>query len=200
MKLPGPELWSIFADGAKVITDDGVIPVRVHDLGMLTLPTGKIVVSDPFHNAFNRPLDIEVPPDEYVVHMAAVNSGETLVIVLMASFGNGTPVAWRPADPPSFTVESAYGCLMDARVRHYLYRKSQEGKYDRYSGKFRNAIAETDDLWANCVIDRNSGANVVLFRANVVESEVDVNVGLAANGSPACLSISTFFPWTIFEK
>ncbi len=123
MQLPGPALWDVFADGARVVrSDDGTVETaRTLEMGNLTLPTGRIVVSDPFLNPWIDPFSVRVSPDTYPVLLSVIRGDAALVMV---AFGNGPPISWQPADPPAFSVDSATGCLMDQKVCRFLRPKS----------------------------------------------------------------------------
>jgi hypothetical protein len=184
VELPGPSLWDIFADGARIATIDGTTIARTLDLGYLTLPTGRIVASDPFLDPWNEPFSVGVPRGAYLVLLALV-WGE--VAAVMVYFGDGPPVSWRPADPPAFAVDSATGCLMDHKVCRFLRRRADEDKYERYARRFREAIDETNGLGANYCVDPDSGANIILFRTWGGDGHFPSYFGYSADGSVVCL-------------
>ena len=186
MKLPSPALWQVFADGAEVVrNDDGTIESsRTLDIGHLTLPTGRIVVSDPFLDPWNEPFSVHVPPGSYPVLLSVIRGDAALVMI---AFGDGPPVSWRPTDPSTFGVDSGTGVLMDQKVSRFLRRKAEAARYERYSQRFRDALDEEDGLSANCCIERRTGANVVLFRTWGGDGTFPSYFGFAADGSVACL-------------
>jgi hypothetical protein len=176
----------VFADGAKVVRSDDLMVDTAHtlDAGYLALPTGRIVVSDPFLDPWSEPFSARVPPGSYPVLLSVIRGNTALVMV---SFRNDPPVSWQPADPPAFGVDSATGCLMDQKVCRFLRKKAEVDKYERYCRGFRDALDETDGLWADCCIDPASGANVVLFRTWGGDGHFRSYFGYAAGGAVACL-------------
>ena len=184
MDLPSPALWDVFADGTRVVTSHGAATSRTLDLGYLTLPTGRIVLSDPILDPWNEPFTVRVAPGAYPVFLAVVQDDAALVMV---SFGGDPPVSWRSADPPTFGVDSATGCLMDQKVCHFLRRKAEADRYERYAGKFREALDEADGLWANYCLDRETGANIILFRTWGGDGYFPSFFGYTADGEPTCL-------------
>jgi Protein of unknown function (DUF4241) len=162
MELPNIALWHAFADGHQFLTDDGQsVTTRIADAGALVLPTGRIVVSDPILDPFNKPFTVAVPPGAYPVLLSLIKDDVGLVMV---NFAEGTPVRWQAAKPERFGVDSATGCLMDQKLRQFLRRKSESEEYEEYIRRFQDAMEENDGLWGRCCVDRESGANVVLFR------------------------------------
>ena len=146
MELPGRSLWDIFADGATVATVDGTATARTLDLGYLTLPSGRIVASDPFLDPWNEPFTARVPRGAYLALMAVVHGDAASVMVY---FGDRPPVSWRPPTRRPSPWICATGCLMDQRVCQFLRRRAEEDRYERYTRRFREALDETDGLWAN---------------------------------------------------
>jgi hypothetical protein len=176
----------VFVDGAQVVrTDDQTVDTaRTLYAGYLTLPTGRIVASDPFLDPWNEPFSARVPPGSYPVLLSMIRGDIALVMV---AFGDNPPVTWQSAEPPAFGVDSAAGCLMDQRVCRFLRKKAQADKYERYYRRFRDALDETDEAWANCCIDPTSGANVVLFRTWGGDGCFRSYFGYTASGALACL-------------
>jgi Protein of unknown function (DUF4241) len=186
VKLPCPALWQVFADGAQVVRDDDGTVETAHtlDIGHLTLPTGRIVLSDPFLDPWNEPLSVRVTPGSYPVLLSVIRGDAALVMI---AFGNGPPASWRQTEPPTFGVDSGTGVLMDHKVCRFLRRKAEANRYERYSRAFHDALEEADGLSANCCIDRRSGANVILFRTWGGDGHFPSYYGFGADGSVTCL-------------
>ena len=172
-----------------VRNDDVTEDAHTLEVGGLTLPTGRIVLSDPFLDPWNEAFSVLVPPDTYSVFLSVIRGDAALVMV---AFGEGPPVSWQPANPPTFGVDSATGCLMDQKVSRFLRRRAKEHKYERYYSRFRDALDETDGLWADCCIDRASGANVVLFRTWGGDGHFPSYFGYTADGIVSCLVIDMY--------
>jgi hypothetical protein len=184
VELPGPSLWDLFADGARIATINGTTTAHTLDLGYLTLPTGWIVASDPFLDPWNEAFSVRVRPGAYLALLAVVQGDAASVMVY---FGDGPPVSWRPADPPAFAVDSATGCLMDQKVWRFLRRRAEEDRYERYARRFREALDEADGLWANYCVDPESGANIILFRTWGGDGHFPSFFGYSGDGSKVCL-------------
>jgi hypothetical protein len=177
-------LWTVFADGAQAVTEEGTISAHTIELGHLTLPTGRIVASDPILDPWNEPFSVQVQTGSYPAFMAVVQGDSALIMI---SFGNGPPATWESTNPPLFGVESATGCLMDQKVCRFLRRKAEADRYERYTKRFTEAFEETDGLWANYCIDQESGANVLLFRTWGGDGLFPSFFGYTADGLPTCL-------------
>lgn len=190
MELPSNALWDAFTDGHRFQTEDGeFVTTRIADAGALVLPTGRIVVSDPILDPFNKPLSVAVPADTYPVLLSLIKDDVALVMV---SFSEGPPVRWKAAKPETFAVDSATGCLMDDKVRRFLRRKAEEDKYDKYSRRFQDALEENEGLWCGYCVDAASGANVVLFHTWGGDGVFPSFFGYNAGGGVVCLVIDMF--------
>src|SRR5262245_6782516 len=190
MELPSNALWDAFTDGCRFQTDDGgLVTVRVADAGPLVLPTGRIVVSDPMLDPFNKPFSVAVRADTYPVLLSLVNEEVALVMV---RFSEGAPVRWEAATPATFSVDSATGCLMDHKVGRFLRRKAEDDNYDKYSRRFQEALEEHEGMWGSYRVDAASGANVVLFRTWGGDGEFPSFFGYNAAGQVDCLVIDMF--------
>jgi hypothetical protein len=190
MELPSNALWDAFTDGHRFQTDDGEsVTTRVADAGALVLPTGRIVVSDPILDPFNKPFSVAVAPDTYPVLLSLINDDVALVMI---NFAEGPPVRWQRAKPEVFSVDSATGCLMDHKVSRFLHRKAEDDKYDRYSRRFQDALEEKGGLWGSCCVDRSIGANVVLFRTWGGDGTFPSFFGYNASGEVVCLVTDMF--------
>jgi Protein of unknown function (DUF4241) len=190
MELPSDALWDAFTDGHRFQTDDGgLVAIRIADAGPLVLPTGRIVVSDPILDPFNKPFSVTVPADTYPMLLALVNDEVALVMV---RFSEGAPVRWEAAKPATFSVDSATGCLMDHKVCRFLRRKAEGDHYDRYSRRFQDALEEHEGLWGSYCVDAASGANVVLFHTWGGDGVFPSFFGYNAAGQVACLVTDMF--------
>lgn len=195
MELPGNALWDAFTDGHRFQTDDGeFVTTRIMDAGALVLPTGRIVVSDPILDPFNKPFSVAVAPDNYPVLLSLIKDDVALVMV---NFAEGPPVRWQRTKPENFGVDSVTGCLMDHKVSRFLRRKAVEDKYDRYSRRFQDALQENEGLWGNYCVDRSTGANVVLFRTWGGDGTFPSFFGYNAGGEVVCLVTDMFLCFDI---
>jgi hypothetical protein len=190
MEFPCNALWDAFTDGHRFETDDGKsMTTRIADAGALVLPTGRIVVSDPMLDPFNKPFTVAVPADTYPVLLSLIKDDVALVMV---KFAEGPPVRWQAAKPETFGVDSATGCVMDHKVCRFLRRKAENDKYDKYIRRFQDALEENEGLWGSYCVDAASGANVVLFRAWGGDGAFSSFFGYNAAGEIVCLVTDMF--------
>jgi hypothetical protein len=190
MELPRNALWDAFTDGHRFQTDDGkFVTTRIADAGALVLATGRIVVSDPILDPFKKPLSVDVPADTYPVLLSLIKDDVALVMV---NFGEGPPIHWQAANPKTFGVDSATGCLMDHKVCRFLRRKAVDDKYDKYSRRFQDALEENEGMWGSYCVDAASGANVVLFRTWGGDGVFPSFFGYNSVGEVVCLIIDMF--------
>jgi hypothetical protein len=124
-----------------------------------------------------------VTPGAYPVHLALADDEIALVMLL---FSDAAPRRWKKAKPESFVVDSATGCLMDHRVSRFLRQKAEDGKYDRFTRRFDDALAESGS-WGTAEI--GSSGRVFLFRTWGGDGVFPVYFGFDDEGDPACLVI-----------
>jgi hypothetical protein len=184
---PRNALWQAFRDGAsfRMAESDQTMTMRCEDAGSISLPSGRIVAADPILDPWRPPFSTSVPPGTYSVHLALADNDVALVMVL---FQEGQPATWKKANPQSFSVDSATGCVMDYTLARFLRRKANDGKYDRYSRCFEDALAETDQ-WANVALDLMPDANIVLFHTLGGDGTFPVFFGYNAERQLACLVV-----------
>lgn len=161
---------------------------RQEDAGTLVLPTGRIVVSDPILDPFNKPFSRAVNPGNYPVVLSMVEDDVGLVSVY---FADQAPVTWRATKPESFSVDSASACIMDQKVCRFLHRKAEDGNFDKYTHRFENALAENNGIWGNYSFQ--SGANVILFKTFGGDGTFCSYFGLDGDSEVVVLVIDMFF-------
>ena len=190
MRLPDIALWQAFTDGHRFATKNGeTVSTRIADAGALVLPTGRIVVSDPILDPWNKPFSVVVPPGAYPVLLSLIRDEVALAMVRL---GEASPVEWKRTKPDSFNVDSATGCFMDHKVSRFLRRRAECDNFEKYMHGFQSALHEQEGRWANCCLDRESGANVVLFRTCGGDGIFPCFFGFGSNGSAVCLIVDMF--------
>jgi hypothetical protein len=190
MKLPSNALWDAFTEGHRFQIDNGEFATtRIVGAGALVLPTGRIVVSDPILDPFNKPFSVAVPAGICPVLLSLIKDDVALVMV---SFSEAAPVRWHAAKPESFGVDSATGCLMDYKVCRFLRRKARDDKYVQFSRRFEQGLAEHEGLWGSYCVDVASGANVVLFRTWGGDGVFPTFFGYDRGGEVVCLVTDMF--------
>jgi hypothetical protein len=185
MKRYHDAILQAFEDGHEFTLEGGrTVTVRSDDAGSLTLPSGRIVVSDPFVDTGNSPFTTSVEPGDYSVHLALADEAVALVMIM---FKEGGPTTWKRATPRHFSVDSATGCVMGFEMARFLRRKAVAGKYDRHYRLFEESLVETG--WANLTPSASMEANVVVFRTWGGDGTFPFFFGYDAEGDVSCLVI-----------
>ncbi|MEZ6139145.1 MAG: DUF4241 domain-containing protein [Zavarzinella sp.] len=190
MELPSNSLWNAFIEGYQFHTCDGeCVTTRIVDAGTLILPTGRIVVTDPFLDPFSKPFTVRVPPGAYPVMLSLIKEDVALVLV---SFSEGNPVLWLETKPDCFSVDSAHGCLMDHKIARFLRKQAKHNKYDKYYHRFEDALAENSGISGNYCFDSVSGANIILFHTWGGDGTYPSFFGYNAENKLVCLVTDMF--------
>lgn len=190
MDLPSPALWTAFQDGHRFETVRGMIEMRCRDVGSLVLPSGRIVVCDPQFDLVQVPFSISVEPDEYPVYLALTDLPE--IALMMVRFTDGEPVRWVRSKPPFFSVDSATGCIMDAKLARMLIRASENDRFDRHWKQVTDAMEENDGLWGNVCLHDESRANMIAFRTMGGDGAFGSYFGYSKDDQVTCL-VTDFF-------
>jgi len=125
-------VYALTPAGAQVHTLLGDATVSHHDLGLLHLPTGSLVASDPTSLSLtDEPLAPAVPAGPYPVELrvAELESGDQRTICAIVRFDNDEPDQWRAPASPSrreraqardepwgYPIDSGTGSFCDARA------------------------------------------------------------------------------------
>lgn len=181
-----PNLWKAFRDGAifKLGETDHLVTMSSADAGSIALPSGRIVVSDPFSDPCQPPLTVGVPPGSYTVHLALGNGEVALVMVL---FKEGNAAFWERAKPRYVSVDSATACVMDYSAARYLRRNWRSGNDERFIKRFEGALAE-NGLYGVTSVSANSGS-IVVFQTWGGDGTFPLFFGYDSGGDLMCLVI-----------
>ena len=173
-----PDLLRAFEPDARH-GSDAPMTVRVVGIGDLAVPTGRLIVTDPFANADPAPLALTVPPGRYPVllSLARRESDEfETVAAAMVQFSDVAPVTWQPAlwsgqDAGSleedqffgYPVDSGNGAFMDSAGSVAFERlRDPEMRYiERIGAEQERHMA--DGAWASVIVDSATALNVVIF-------------------------------------
>lgn len=173
-----PDLVRAFEPNARHGAD-APMTVRVVSIGELAVPTGRLIVTDPYANPDPVPLSLTVPPGRYPVllSLARRESDEfENVAAAMVRFADAVPVSWRPALWPGqdegslgenqffgYPVDSGNGAFMDSAGSAAFERlRDPEMRYiARIGAEQERHLA--DGGWANVIVDSATALNVVLF-------------------------------------
>lgn len=204
-----PHLNNAFVEGAELFTEEGSLPLHVHGLGALRLPTGKIVACDPFVFPETKPFPIDVPVGNYSVKLSVADTPRNYqrVAYAMIQFSARPAVSWKMALFPDqdestlgsdqffgYGVDAGTGCFMDASVAEILAdRMSSDSNWDE------SLIAEMDRTrvpgrawgWLNTTIDPQSGGNLVAFSSGWGDGAYPCYWGYDSDGN--IVSLTTDF-------
>jgi hypothetical protein len=191
MHLPDPLLWTIFHSPCRLATNAGEREVTVLPVDPIALPSGRLVVGDPLVDIYNtEPLTQAVPPGRYSVRLALA-TGLDGVVASCVRFVADTPVRWEPTEPERHGVDSGMSGLIDYQVACRLQRKSSEW-FERHINRCSDALDSAHEPWANRRLDRETGANLLLFRTATGDGHYPSFYGYAANGDLVCLVTDYF--------
>lgn len=192
-----PQYERMFASEADVVT-----------IGKLALPSGRVVVCDPFFCASATSLSRPVPPGEYDVQLRRFTSSELGERIALARLliGPGEPavsfdIATRgPGDSRQVLVSSGIASYMDevtraafAEVLVNYYRKHPDGNYytDVLADEFKKSVLNRDNphdpgQWN---LHRLPGTelNVAMFASGLGDGSYASCWGLAATGEVVSL-------------
>ncbi len=161
--IPEDLHWA-FEEGHRVHTLAGTGKMKRHRLADLVLPSGKISTGypgDEFSNETNQ-FQPQVPPGIYPVFINVVrNKGAAGAFAFVGvSFTNIITVSWELAG--RFFTDSGDGCIFDVSVIDLLRKKKSQMSREEW-GQLKTAALHDGD--GNLILDKNTGANAVIFRA-----------------------------------
>jgi hypothetical protein len=213
LRPPDPDL--VFRPGVRYRWSSGTeAVVEVLDGGTLQLPTGQLVVVDPFLGprlGFAVPLTVSAPPGRYGVSLSVARwdrptnpnapAPARRVAAAKLTIHDEPIVAWelglQPGQDPStlqpgqffgFVVDSGSGALLDASAVAALHRLS--ATVDGQDPELFKIIPELKIRHVvNLVVNPASGLNVIIFRCGMGDGRYPTWVGRTASGEPACFLV-----------
>lgn len=129
---PSPLIGSAFGAGARASADGKPVEFSTVAIGQIDIPSGRMVVCDPFACEPGIPFTKRVPTGRFPVQLAVTRtpSGEQRVAYARIRFSDRPVVRWEMALPPGesldgsqtnyafgFPVETGTGSFMDASVQ-----------------------------------------------------------------------------------
>jgi hypothetical protein len=146
---PRPDvLTGAFQPGFVGEADDKRYPVRVVALGAVDLPSGRVVLADPFIvSDRDKPLTLSFPPGRYPVELAVADAGESGQRVALArlKLSDAPTVKWSMAlaegqDLASlkgdeifgFGVDSGTGGFIDPQVLSWISKTYPPSRFEAY--------------------------------------------------------------------
>jgi Protein of unknown function (DUF4241) len=190
MQIPGPSLWTIFHSPCRLSTDAGEIEVTVLPIDPIAVPSGRMVLGDPLVDIYyTEPLTHELPPGRYSVRLATA-TGVDGVFACLVRFLPVTAVRWEPTEPDRHGVDSGSSGLIDYKLARTIQRKSEEW-FERHLNRCSDAL-ESAEPWGNRRLNRETGANLLLFRTATGDGHYPSFFGYSATGDLVCL-VTDFF-------
>jgi hypothetical protein len=191
MSLDPSEFSKYFVDGTSWMTRSGAtITLRVHRLGHLYLPSGRLIACDPAVPD-DLPFEHAFAPGVYPVDVAIVHIQERLsllrsswlqlgkrisedmrIALAAVVFQEAVPTRWEPAhitgqrrghserDSYSYGVDSASGCFMDQRAAQAIITRELDLFEDL------DLVAENSPdqpIWMNLHFRRAEAMNIIAF-------------------------------------
>ncbi len=189
--------------------------LKLHVLGELVLPTGRIVACDPFLVfGGEEPFTRGVAPGRYpvLVNVAALEDDQRVAYAIVR-FGERPPVRWEMALLPGqdaatlgeseffgYGVDAGTGCFMDAQVARVLAERATEE--NEHNGDLLEAMEKTyvhTWSWLDVVLDPAKGANVVAFSSGWGDGQYPSFWGFDETGAVACLVTDFGLFWSEAE-
>jgi hypothetical protein len=192
----------------KLFCSDG----QILSLGLLHLPSGRIVASDPFFAGIALPFGRTVPPGDYEVQLCMVtlpSFGERVALARVLFQPGKRPVRFEEAlkeyaDSSRYYVEAGLGSFMDEVTRTQFvekmarfYHERPEGNYytDVLAAEFKKSAVRPDDprdvgKW-NMHVLPGSGLNVAMFASGLGDGSYASYWGLDDAGQ--IVSLTTDF-------
>lgn len=176
------------------------------EIGILALPSGKIIACDPVYNPENEHFTKQVAAGKYPV-MLYIDTLENAVGIVKIKFSDALPVRWEmalcegqnPADLGEgeyfgYNVKSGLGCFMDAEtapILRYVQEQVQVQLGDDYIDYYDNVLMEeltrNADVFSNHFPTPDSDLNVMIFSTGWQEGIFASYWGYDADGNVACL-------------
>lgn len=181
---------------AYIDTEFGRMNIEKKEAGMLNLATGRIIGTDPILMYDDQCFSRRVKPGSYPVsiYVGRIEGRKSQTIVSEVRFAPGRPVKWEMAllkgesagnfDTDEFMgyeVENGLGCYMDELAMNILDIMDEE-HLNKYERMVRKRVRDSSDSTAEIVIDKKSGANIIIFASGWNEGTFPTYYGLDKNG------------------
>ena len=206
-----PDFRRAFRDGEVFQpADGGERRVEVRAVGAVSLPTGRVVATDPFVFPERKPFRQAVPPGRYPILLSIAHikpetgraKPDQRVACAMLRLTRRAPVRWRMATMTGqrlrdlkpghffgYPVDAGLGCFLDARAAKLLDRLMRDDPdyFERMMTAAEPNYAPTRD-WADFPLDDTKGGlNVVFFSSGFGDGSYPSFWGFDADGGVACL-------------
>ncbi|MGA9174056.1 MAG: DUF4241 domain-containing protein [Thermoactinomyces sp.] len=175
--------------------DFGTYTTEVTQIGILSVPSGKIVACDPLVFPEQEPFSLEVKPGQYPVYLNIVhfNPEHQRVAYAILRFNSNLPVRWKMATLQGkdvntlkeneifgYGVDAGTGCFMDAEAAKILAGREDGHEF------YEQVIEPVYDEWADIPLNED-GLNMILFRSGWGDGFYASYWGFDENDEVACL-------------
>lgn len=190
-------LQPLFEPGTEFeLTVGGRVRVDVREVGLLNLPSGRVIVADPswlpsWQRLSIAPYIASVQPRRYPVSLSVVNAdGVDLVAAAKLSINSKPVAAWefalRPGESPgSLRPDEYFGVGVDVGNAGFLDAVALQymAELEEGGGEDLNVLAAQLSVQR---VDPVTGVNYVIFNTGYGDGHYPVWVGRDAGGVVAC--------------
>ncbi|MDQ8029087.1 MAG: DUF4241 domain-containing protein [Brevundimonas sp.] len=208
---PRPEVLSgAFTEGFVGQAENDRYPVRVIRIGAVAIPSGRVIVADPFLLSMrDQPLTVAVPPGRYPVDLAVADTGSGGHRVALARLQisdepvarwtmavvAGQDVATLKADETfGYGVDAGTGAFIDAGLPAWLEQRYPPDQVDFYEAVSEGWQTRGEALgpelgipYGFVLIEEYEGRGAAMFSSGCGDGFYTTWVGHDASGRPAAL-------------
>ncbi len=172
------DVLNITKGNTKMIdTEFGRMEIERIEAGKLKLVTGKIIATDPILLYDDQCYSRHVTPGTYTVYIynGKIEKRKTQTVLAEIRFNENIPVKWEMAlfkgenssgfasdEFMGYEVENGLGCFMDEHVMNIL-DILDEDELEKYENNIKDTIRQSDKSWADIIIDKKTGSNIIVF-------------------------------------
>jgi hypothetical protein len=184
-----------FTEDAPVRYRGAEALLRTISVGVLLLPSGRLIACDPIAPVGEPPFAVRLQPGRYSVTLHAVeqDNHQSSAFALVRISGKPT-VRWEPATregsdtESTYSVDSGTGCFMDPVAAAVLDRKMSKNEF--FYERIINEMADSNPpgwRWTNLMISRKNPANLIAFTTGAGDGTYPSYWGRAEDGTITCL-------------
>lgn len=172
------DVLNITKGNTKMIdTEFGRMQIEKVEAGKLKLVTGKVIATDPILLYDDQCYSKHVAPGTYTVYIynGKIEKRKTQTVLAELKFNENIPVKWEMAllegenssgfasdEFMGYEVENGLGCFMDEKVMSVLDVLSED-ELEKYENNIKDTIRQGDKSWADIIIDKKTGSNIIVF-------------------------------------
>jgi hypothetical protein len=201
-----PDFYRAFDPSAEFRGVVGTFRCVTRQIGLLAVPSGRVVVGDPLTDLSPIPFATFVPRGEHPVLVAIARlrrpeGVDERIACAMVRFSDAPPERWVIATTPEqdpaeleegeifgYGVDSGIGCFASVEAAVALQRRMEAGEaYADYIVEEAEKVYVSTRDWASVVPEPGGTANVVLFSSGMGDGFYASYWGLDGAGTPVCL-------------